>query len=56
VIAPTAMDADALSTAAFVMEPSQGTRYVNTLPGRACLVLDRAGGRHLSRGWPSAVL
>jgi thiamine biosynthesis lipoprotein len=56
VMARTAMDADALATAAFVMGPRRGTALLDALPGCECLVLDRDGGRHLSRGWPGVAL
>jgi thiamine biosynthesis lipoprotein len=56
VLARTAMEADALSTAVFVMAPRRGTRFIDSLPSCECMVLDRESGRHLSRGWPGAVL
>jgi thiamine biosynthesis lipoprotein len=56
VLARSAMDADALSTGVFVMEPRRGTRFIDTLPACECLVLDREGQRHLSDGWPGVAL
>lgn len=54
VFAPTAMAADALATAAFVMGPVAGLALVNSLAGCACLILDRNGRRFVSRGWRTA--
>jgi thiamine biosynthesis lipoprotein len=56
VLARTAMDADALSTAVFLMDPGAGTRFIDSLPGCECLMLTRDGTPVLSRGWPSARL
>ncbi|MDD2464592.1 MAG: FAD:protein FMN transferase [Desulfobulbus sp.] len=53
VMAPTAMDADILSTAVFVMEPEAGIRYVNARPGYECFVVDRQGRTIKSNGWPT---
>ncbi len=53
VMAPTAMDADILSTAVFVMEPEVGMRYINSRPGYECLVVDRQGRTMKSNGWPT---
>jgi len=54
VLANTAMDADALSTTVFVMTPSVGTRFINSLSECECLVLDKAGNKIKSQGWRSA--
>ena len=53
VMAPTAMDADILSTALFVMEPEAGMRFINARPGYACFVVDREGRTMQSQGWPA---
>lgn len=53
VIAPTAMDADILSTALFVMEPEAGIRYINARPGYGCFVVDRQGRTPRSDNWPA---
>jgi thiamine biosynthesis lipoprotein len=53
VIAPTAMAADALATAVFVMAPRESVAFVETLPGCACFVLGADGRRVASRGWPA---
>ncbi len=55
ILAKTAMDADALSTAVFVMQPEKGIRFVNSLPGCECLLLVGKGNRKIrSAGWKSA--
>ncbi len=51
VTASTTMDADALSTSVFVMNPIRGTRFINTLPGCECLVIARGGEKFRSTGW-----
>ena len=56
VLANTAMDADALSTSVFVMNPTAGTRFINSLPACECLVLGRQGKRFKSQGWKSAAI
>jgi thiamine biosynthesis lipoprotein len=56
VMAPTAMDADALATAAFILGPAAGLAFVDSLAGCACLILDRDGRRLTSRGWKSVPL
>ena len=53
VMAPTAMDADILSTAVFVMGPEVGIRYVNARPGYECFVVDHQGRTIKSNGWPA---
>ena len=53
VMAPTAMDADILSTAIFVMEPEVGIRYINSRPGYECFVVDHQGRTVKSDGWPA---
>lgn len=55
VIAPTAMAADALATAAFVMDPERGLALVESLAGCACLILGHDGHEWRSHGWRSAV-
>ena len=52
-MAPTAMDADILSTAVFVMEPEAGMRFINARPGYACFMVDREGKTRQSQGWPA---
>lgn len=51
VIAPTAMAADALATAVFVMEPARGVALVESLLGCECLILEHDGRQLRSTGW-----
>jgi thiamine biosynthesis lipoprotein len=51
VAAPSAMAADALATAAFVLPPDEGLRFIERLPGCECLIIDRRGRSLSSRGW-----
>jgi thiamine biosynthesis lipoprotein len=55
IVAPSTMEADALATSVFVMEPHEGIAFIDALPGRECLILDQQGVRSASRGWKSAV-
>jgi thiamine biosynthesis lipoprotein len=54
VVAPSAMEADALATAVFVMGPAPGVAFINRLPGCGCLIIDEAGRPWTSRRWRSA--
>ena len=54
VIAPTTMDADALATGVFVMNPVKGTEFINSLGQCESLVVARNGTLLKSRGWKSA--
>jgi thiamine biosynthesis lipoprotein len=49
--APTAMQADALSTTLFLLNPGQGVRLMHTLPHCECLVLTRNNMKIKSKGW-----
>lgn len=51
VLAPTAMEADALATAVMVMGPKSGLAFIDTLPGRECLIITATGAQLPSRGW-----
>ena len=51
VIAPTAMEADALATALMVMAPDYGISFINSLPGREALIIDREDKLIRSPGW-----
>ncbi len=51
VFAPTAADADALSTALCVMAPADGLALVRRLDGFEALVIDAEGRRLASAGW-----
>jgi thiamine biosynthesis lipoprotein len=49
--APTAMEADALSTTLFVLDPVRGTRLINSLPQCQSLVVTRTMKKIKSDGW-----
>ncbi len=49
--APSVMDADALSTSVFVMQPLEGVRFINGQNGCECFVIEESGATHQSRGW-----
>ena len=53
VVAPTAMEADALATSVFLMRPLAGAAFVDSLPQCACLIIDRHGRRVRSARWRS---
>ncbi|MCG6931541.1 MAG: FAD:protein FMN transferase [Desulfofustis sp.] len=52
VTAPTAMDADALATALFVLAPGEGRGLIETRPDNECFIIDRDGRITRSSGWP----
>jgi len=56
VVADTTMDADALSTSVFVMEPAEGVSFINALPNSECLVITKEGTLLKSTGWRSAAI
>lgn len=56
VLADTAMEADALSTAVFVMTPGPGTRLINSLPRCESLVVAKGNRKITSAGWKSAAI
>lgn len=49
--AATVMDADALSTSVFVLEPAAGVRFINSQPGCECFVIGVNGAVSHSDGW-----
>ncbi len=51
VMAPTVMDADALSTSVFVLEPKAGVQFINGQPHCECFVFARDGKVSHSSGW-----
>ncbi len=51
VMAPTVMDADALATAIFVMEPAAGVQFINSQPEYECFVIGKDGEISKSKGW-----
>jgi thiamine biosynthesis lipoprotein len=54
VLAPTAMAADALATAAFVMHPRAGIAFIDSLPRCECLIIESGGNILKSKRWQSA--
>jgi thiamine biosynthesis lipoprotein len=54
VLATNVMDADALSTSVFVLEPAPGKRFIEKMPKTECLILTSAEEKTMSRGWPTA--
>lgn len=54
VIAPTAMAADALATAVFVLPPDAGTALVDSLARCECLIVGHDGHERRSCGWRTA--
>ncbi|MEJ2342065.1 MAG: FAD:protein FMN transferase [Gemmatimonadales bacterium] len=51
VTGPTAFASDALATAALLMSPREGVRFIDAVPGFECMVIDAAGYPALSAGW-----
>lgn len=52
VVAPTVLDADALSTSVFVMGPKKGVNYINTLRQCECFIIGADKQIHTSANWP----
>jgi FAD:protein FMN transferase len=53
--AGSVLEADALSTAAFVMSTQQGIAFIDSLPGRECLVIASDRSIYRSRRWGNMV-
>ena len=51
VAGPTAFASDALATAVLLMSPRDGVRFMDSLPGFECMVIDGEGNRTLSADW-----
>ncbi len=51
VLAPNAMDADALATSVFVMEPEAGLQFIESQPGIECFVIGSDNRISRSSGW-----
>lgn len=51
IVAANVMDADALATSVFVMEPEQGVRFIEGQPECECFIIDKNGKFHRSSGW-----
>jgi thiamine biosynthesis lipoprotein len=56
ILAPSAMDADALATTTFVLGPKKGFTLVKKMPGVHAIIVDRRGSVLLSPNWPTGVL
>ncbi|MBT8479852.1 MAG: FAD:protein FMN transferase [Gemmatimonadetes bacterium] len=48
---PNAYASDALATAALLMSPREGARFIDSLPGFECMVIDAGGRATFSAGW-----
>jgi thiamine biosynthesis lipoprotein len=55
VTAPSAMEADALATAVFVMPPITGLEFIESIPGCGCLIVDGNGEALRSSRWHSTL-
>ena len=51
VAGPTAFASDALATAVLLMSPREGVRFIDSLPGFKCMVIDGEGHPTLSADW-----
>jgi thiamine biosynthesis lipoprotein len=49
--APTAMEADALSTTLFILDPARATRLINSRPHCECFIVTRNQEKIKSTGW-----
>jgi thiamine biosynthesis lipoprotein len=47
----TVMDADALSTSVFVMQPVKGAAFINNRTDAECFIIGKDGASHQSNGW-----
>jgi len=56
ILSSTAMDADALATAVFVLGPKKGFALIEKTPNVHALIVDRRGSVLLSPKWPAGVL
>lgn len=56
VVAPNAMDADALATAFTILTPEESVAFANRTPGVETLVLAADGAAHASHGWDALVV
>jgi len=52
VLAPTAMDADAISTAVFVLGPAEGVAFLDRIDGVEGMVVTKSGACRTSHGFP----
>ncbi len=56
VMAPSAMDADALATTVFILGPEQGLALIDKLPDVHALIIDQRGRVLLSPNWPAGII
>jgi thiamine biosynthesis lipoprotein len=56
IIAPSAMDADALATSVFVLGPKKGFALLEHFPDVQAIIVDRIGSVLLSPRWPAGLL
>lgn len=56
IMAPCAMDADALATTVFILGPDQGLALIAKLPHIHALIVDRRGQVLLSPNWPPGII
>lgn len=56
IMAPLAMDADALATAIFVLGPKKGFSLIENLPDVHAMIVDQRGSVLLSPHWPAGVV
>jgi thiamine biosynthesis lipoprotein len=56
IMAPSAMDADALATSVFVLGPKEGFALLERLPDVHAVIVDRRGSVLLSPRWPAGIL
>jgi thiamine biosynthesis lipoprotein len=56
ILAPSAMDADALATTVFVLGPKKGFALIEKMPGVHAIIVNRRGSVLLSPNWPDGVL
>jgi thiamine biosynthesis lipoprotein len=56
ILAPSAMDSDALATTVFVLGPKKGFALIEKMPGVHAIIVDRRGSVLLSPNWPAGIL
>jgi thiamine biosynthesis lipoprotein len=56
IMAPSAMDADALATSVFVLGPKEGFALLDQLPDAHAIIVDGRGSVLLSPRWPAGIL
>ncbi len=56
ILAPSAMDADALATTVFVLGPQKGFALIEKMPDVHAIIVNRRGSVLLSPNWPHGIL